>query len=98
MTKRVGIIYCERIQDTSCVGCAKCYKAINERTFAFEGEEDVELVFKTGCGDCPGLAMPRMDLQRVILASLGTSVDAIYWGTCVQKAKAPPFLSPTRCE
>ena len=88
MAKRIGIIYCERIQDTSCVGCSKCYKAVNDRTFAFEGSDDVELVFKTCCGDCPGLVLPRLDLQMVVLGSLDKSVDAIYFGTCVKKATA----------
>lgn len=88
MARRIGIVYCERIQDTSCVGCAKCYKAVNEHTFAFEGDDDVQVVFKTGCGDCPGLVLPRIDLQQVVLDSLGTGFDAIYFGTCVQKAKA----------
>lgn len=87
MARRIGIIYCQRIQDTSCVGCAKCYKAVNERTFAFEDDDDVRVVFKTGCGDCPGLVVPRVDLQKVVLDSLGTGFDAIYFGTCVQKAK-----------
>jgi predicted metal-binding protein len=87
MTRRIGIVYCERIQDASCVGCAKCYKAVNERTFVFADlDEDVEVVFKTGCGDCPGLVLPRLDLQKVVLDSLGTGFDAIYFGTCVQKA------------
>lgn len=89
MTRRIGIVYCERIQDTSCVGCAKCYKAVNSKTFAFEGlEEDVEIVFKTGCGDCPGLLLPRLDLQKLVLDSLETGMDAVYLGTCVKKAKA----------
>jgi predicted metal-binding protein len=87
MAKRIGIIYCERIQDTSCVGCAKCYKAVNERTHAFADlDDDVEVVFKTGCGDCPGLVLPRIDLQKVVLSSLGTDFDALYFGTCVKKA------------
>ena len=87
MARRIGIIYCERIQDASCVGCAKCYKAVNERTFAFADlDDDVEVVFKTGCGDCPGLVLPRLDLQKVVLDSLGNGFDAIYFGTCVQKA------------
>ncbi len=88
MAKRIGIVYCERIQDTSCVGCAKCYKAVNENLFAFEGEEDVRVVFKTGCGDCPGLVMPRLDLQLLVLDALDQDIDALYFGTCVQKAKA----------
>ncbi len=86
MAKRIGIVYCKRIQDESCVGCAKCYKAVNERTFAFEGEEDVHIVFKTSCGDCPGLVIPKVDLQMSVLEGLDTGVDEIYFGTCVKKA------------
>ena len=86
MAKNVGIIYCEKIQDKSCVGCAKCYKAVNEKAFAFAGEEDVNLVFKTSCGDCPGLVLPKMQLQKLVLDDMGTKLDAIYFGTCVKKA------------
>lgn len=89
MPRRIGIVYCERIQDSSCVGCTKCYKAIAERSFAFaEPTEEVQLVFKTGCGDCPGLVLPKLDLQKVVLDSLGLGFDALYFGTCVKKAKA----------
>ena len=89
MPTRIGIVYCERIQDTSCVGCAKCYKAFNEKSFEFERiEGDVEVVFKTGCGDCPGLVLPRIDLQEVVLDSLGSGFDAVSFGTCVKKATA----------
>jgi predicted metal-binding protein len=86
MTKKIGIVYCEKIQDASCVGCAKCYKAVNENTFAFEGAGDVRVVFKCGCGDCPGLVVPRVDLQMTVLRSLDVEVDEIYFGTCVKKA------------
>ncbi len=88
MTKRIGIIYCERIQDTSCVGCAKCFKAVNDGTFAFEDMDDVRVVFKTSCGDCPGLVLPKMDLQMLVLNCLDEGLDAVYFGTCVQKATA----------
>ncbi len=89
MATRIGIIYCRKIQDSSCVGCAKCYKAVNHRTHAFAGlDEDVRVVFKTACGDCPGLVLPKVDLQMVVLEDLGEQVDAIYFGTCVKKAKA----------
>jgi len=89
MAKKIGIVYCERIQDTSCVGCAKCYKAVNDRLFAFKDEEEeVRVVFKTGCGDCPGLVLPRLDLQMLVLDALDDDIDALYFGTCVQKAHA----------
>jgi predicted metal-binding protein len=86
MTKNIGIIYCEKIQDTSCIGCAKCYKAVNEKTFAFERDEDTTVVFKTTCGGCPGLVLPKMALQKVVLDHMETKLDEIYFGTCVQKA------------
>ena len=86
--KKIGIIYCERIQDHSCVGCAKCFKAVNEKAFAFEGDEDYQIVFKKGCGDCPGLVLPGIQLQMLVLEKLGVKPDAIYFATCVQKATA----------
>ncbi len=86
MAKNIGIIYCEKIQDTSCVGCAKCYKAVNEKTFAFENEDDVKIVFKTSCGDCPGLVLPKLQLQMLVLDKLETGVDEIYFATCIKKA------------
>ena len=88
MARRVGIIYCKRIQDQSCIGCAKCYKAVNDRAFAFEGEDDVRVVFKTGCGDCPGLVLPKVQLQMTVLEKMGETVDEVYFATCVKKATA----------
>ena len=88
MAKKVGIVYCEKTQDRSCVGCAKCYRAVNEKEFAFEGDDDVRVVFKTSCGDCPGLVLPKLQLQMAVLEKLGESVDEMYFGTCVKKATA----------
>ena len=87
MAKRIGIVYCKKIQDESCVGCAKCYKAVNDKKFAFEKEsDDVRVVFKTSCGDCPGLVLPKIQLQMMVIGELETGVDEIYFGTCVKKA------------
>jgi predicted metal-binding protein len=88
MAKKVGIIYCKRIQDQSCIGCAKCYKAANDKKFAFEGQDDIKIVFKTSCGDCPGLVLPKVGLQMTVIEKLGEKVDEVYFATCVQKAKA----------
>jgi predicted metal-binding protein len=100
MTRNVGIIYCKRIQDSSCIGCAKCYKAANRRLFAFEGDEDVRIVFKTSCGDCPGLVIPKVSLQMTVLEKLDERVDEVYFATCVQKAteimSCPMNLEPIR--
>ncbi len=88
MTKKIGIIYCKKIQDASCIGCAKCYKAVNEKAYAFEGKEDVRIVFKTSCGDCPGLVLPKLQLQMQVLDNMETGLDEIFFGTCVKKALA----------
>lgn len=89
MAKKIGIIYCEKIQDKSCIGCAKCYKAANDKSFEFEKyDDDINIVFKTTCGDCPGLVLPRIGLQMGVLEKLGENVDAIHFATCVQKAHA----------
>ena len=71
------------------MGCAKCYRAVNQKECSFAGvDDDLRVVFKTGCGDCPGLVLPRIDLQKVVLDALGEKVDAVYFGTCVKKATA----------
>jgi predicted metal-binding protein len=88
MAKNVGLIYCQRIQDISCIGCVKCYKAANDKLHAFAGDEDIRIVFKTSCGDCPGLVLPKMGLQMTVLEKAGEKVDEIYFSTCVEKAKA----------
>ncbi len=86
MAKRIGIIYCKKIQDTSCIGCSKCYKAVNDKDFVFEGDENIQVVFKTSCGDCPGMVLPKLQLQMTVLDNMDESVDEIYFGTCVKKA------------
>ncbi len=48
----------------------------------------MRIVFKTSCGDCPGLGVPRVDLQLTVLESLGVGVDEIPFSTCVKKATA----------
>ena len=88
MARKIGMIYCKKIQDQSCIGCTKCYKAVNDKKFEFEGEDDVRIVFKTGCGDCPGLVLPKLQLQAAILETIGETFDEIYFGTCVKKASA----------
>ena len=102
MAKNVGIIYCEKIQDQSCIGCAKCYKAVNDKKFVFEGEDEVRLVFKTSCGGCPGLVLPKVQLQMTVIDKLDEKIDEIYFATCVQKAKAimscPMNLDPIKAK
>ncbi|RJP22135.1 MAG: CGGC domain-containing protein [Candidatus Abyssobacteria bacterium SURF_5] len=88
MAKKIGIIFCEKIQDQTCIGCAKCFKAVNNKAFVFEGGDDRQVVFNTSCGDCPGLVLPKLQLQKMVLDALDEKVDEIYFGTCVKKATA----------
>ena len=89
MARKIGIVYCQRIQDHSCIGCAKCYKAATEKLHEFAKiDDDIQIVFKTTCGDCPGLTLPRLDLQLTMLKTLDVEVDEIYFATCVKKATA----------
>jgi predicted metal-binding protein len=60
---------------------------VNEKTFAFADGEERRIVFKTGCGDCPGLVLPRIQLQMLVLEKLEVKLDEIYFATCVKKAK-----------
>lgn len=100
--EKIGIIYCKRIQDHSCIGCAKCYKAANDGRFAFEGMGEVRIVFKTSCGDCPGLILPKLQLQMAVLEKLGETVGEIYFATCVKKAagimNCPMNLGPIKAK
>ena len=43
-------------------------------------------MFKVGCGDCPGLVLPKLQLQMLVLDKLETGVDEIYFATCIKKA------------
>ena len=48
----VAILYCKRIQDHSCIACAKCHKAISEKNGEFARHDEIELVAMSDCGDC----------------------------------------------
>ena len=60
----VAILYCKKIQDHSCIACAKCHKGMAERhgEFSRYGEDELQLIGMTDCGDCPGLTFPRVKL------------------------------------
>ena len=83
---RIAILYCKRIKDHSCIGCAKCYKGIHERNGEFGRHDDIELVAMTDCGDCPGLAVPRVKLLNEITKNLGRDIETLHLGTCVRLA------------
>jgi len=84
---RIAILYCKRIKDHSCIGCAKCYKGINEKNGEFGAYDDeIELVAMTDCGDCPGLAVPRVKLLNEVTQNLDRPFDSVHLGTCVKLA------------
>lgn len=83
---RIAILYCKRIKDHSCIACIKCHKGIKEKEAEFGRYDTIELVAMTHCGDCPGLAVPRVKLISEIAESLGEKIDVIHLGTCIKLA------------
>jgi predicted metal-binding protein len=84
----IAILHCEKIQDHSCIGCAKCYKGIDERQgeFARYEDDEIHLVALTDCGDCPGLTVPRVKLLNEVARQLDRPIDVIHLGTCMKLA------------
>ena len=85
MTK-IAILYCKKIKDYSCIACAKCFKGITEKNGEFAKHDEIELVAMTDCGDCPGLAIPRVKLLHEVAKGIDQSIDVIHLGTCMQLA------------
>jgi predicted metal-binding protein len=83
---RIAILYCKRIKDHSCVACAKCFKAMAEKNGQFAEHDTIELVGMTDCGDCPGLAVPRMKLLREVTDNLERPIETLHLGTCMKIA------------
>jgi len=83
---RIGILYCKRIQDHSCLACAKCHKGISERNGEFARHESIELVAMTDCGDCPGLVYPRVKLLSELTKGLDRPIEVLHLGTCMRLA------------
>ena len=83
---RIAILYCKKIQDTSCVACAKCFKGMAEKAGEFARHDTIELVAMTDCGDCPGLTVPRVKLLKEMAKGLGRDFDVVHLGTCVKTA------------
>ncbi len=85
MAKAV-VLYCKKIKDYSCVGCAKCYKAMKNGDGEFGRFDEIELIAMTDCGDCPGLVVPRVKLLSETTKILGRDIEAIFLGTCIKLA------------
>ena len=83
---RIAILYCKRIKDHSCIACAKCYKGMAEKNGEFAQHEDIELVAMTDCGDCPGLAVPRVKPLSEVTRNLDRPIEVLHLGTCVKLA------------
>jgi predicted metal-binding protein len=83
---RIGIISCQKIKDVHCIGCLKCFKAMREKAGKFSEHDDIEVVFMSDCGGCPGLAMPKTILVSEQAKLLERDFDVIHIGTCVTKA------------
>ncbi len=83
---KIAILYCKRIQDHSCIACAKCYKGIAEKNAEFGRHDVIELVAMTDCGDCPGLVFPRTKLLTEITKNLDRNIDVLHFGTCIKLA------------
>ena len=83
---KIAILYCKKIQDHSCIACAKCYKGIEEKNGEFSMYDEIELVAMTDCGDCPGLVVPRVKLLNEVTKNLDRPIEALHLGTCVKLA------------
>jgi len=84
---KIGVLCCEKIKDKLCIGCMKCHKAAAEKLGKFsEHEDEIEIVFWSGCGGCPGLFMPKMTLLDDMANQLGRDYDVVHLATCITKA------------
>jgi predicted metal-binding protein len=84
----IAILFCKKIQDHSCIACAKCHKAMDEchAEFARYKDDKIHLVGMTDCGDCPGLTVPRVKLLKEVASNLDRPIDVIHLGTCMKLA------------
>ena len=83
---KIAVLYCKKVKDHSCIACAKCYKGMSEKNGEFARHDEIELVGMTDCGDCPGLAVPRMKLLTEITKNLGREIETLHFGTCAKLA------------
>ncbi len=83
---KIAVLYCKKVQDHSCIACAKCHKAMAEGNGEYGRHDDIELVAMTDCGDCPGLMVPRVKLLKEVSAGLERPIEVLHLGTCVKLA------------
>jgi len=80
------IVTCAKIRDINCVACLKCFKAADLKQGEFANYDEVKITAMCGCGDCPGLVMPKVGLVMEQADYLERDIDAIHLGTCLVKA------------
>jgi len=83
---KVLIVTCSKIRDINCVACLKCFKASDLKEGEFARYDEVKITAMCGCGDCPGLIMPKLTLVLEQADYLDRDIDAIHLGTCMVKA------------
>src|SRR4030065_390041 len=82
---RIAVLYCKRIQDHSCIACAKCYKAMAEKNGEYARHDTIELVAMTGCGDCPRRGgRGRPPTQRFTLTTGADTLGAARTGNTLR--------------
>lgn len=81
------IVSCAKIRDVSCIACLKCFKAADLKEGEFAKYDSVKIVGLSGCGDCPGLVMPKVGLVMEMADYLYQDIDAIHIGTCMVRAR-----------
>lgn len=83
---KIAILYCKRIKDHSCIGCAKCFKGMAEKNAEFARHDTIEVCAMTDCGDCPGLTVPRVKLLKGLAQGMDRDFDVLHLGTCMKLA------------
>lgn len=84
---KILIVTCAKIRDVNCVACLKCFKATEKKEGEFaKYDGEVKIAAMCGCGDCPGLVMPKLTLVMEQADYLDRDIDAIHLGTCMVKA------------
>ena len=83
---KIAVLYCKKIKDHSCIACAKCHKGMKEKNGEYARHDEIELIGMTDCGDCPGLAVPRVKLLNEVAKNLGREIETLHLGTCMKLA------------
>ncbi len=89
---KVAIIACQKMIEAGCPGkeaCVSCFKAINEKSGAFERYSNVELVAFTSCGGCPGKRFG----SRVKLLKNAVGAEAIHIANCTFLEPKCPYIN-----